>query len=223
MDNLHTYQSREQAGRVLAEEISKLNLKKPYLLAIPRGGIQVAEAIADKLQIPINPIIVKKLPIPNNPEAGFGAVTIDGQKVLDKKTVSYLGLTEDEINSIANKVIQEMHHRIEVYGSINQKEVESSDAIIVDDGVATGYSLIAALTSVKNMNPNSITAAVPVSSGNAYEKFSKLANYVVCPLVENTYFFAVGGYYREWYDLSEEQIKSILKKYRDNYGQRKKI
>ncbi|OGI17242.1 MAG: hypothetical protein A2287_09360 [Candidatus Melainabacteria bacterium RIFOXYA12_FULL_32_12] len=217
MDNYKIYESREKAGEVLAEEISKLNLQKPYLLAIPRGGIQVAEAIADKLKIHIDPIIVKKLPVPGNPEAGFGAITADGKRVIDEETVSYLGLSEDQINRIANNVMQEIHHRIEVYGDINQKKVESSDVIIVDDGVATGYSLIAAIKSIKDMRPNSVTAAIPVSSGSAYEKFSRLTDHVICPLIERTYFFAVGNYYREWYDLTEEEIKSILKKYRDKY------
>ena len=217
MDVVKAYKSREQAGEVLAEQLVKLNLKKPYLLAIPRGGIQVAEAIADQFKIPINTLVVKKLPIPDNPEAGFGAIAGDGSRVLSEETVSYLRLPQEEIDFIANKVIQEIKHRIEAYGKINPEEVKGSDAIIVDDGVATGYSMIAALKSVRSMNPASITAAVPVSSQQAFLKLSKYADNVICPMVKGTYFFAVANYYLEWFDLSEEQIKSILNRYRNKY------
>ena len=218
MDRFNTYPSRESAGEVLADLLDMLDIANPYLIAIPRGGIQVAEAIADKLRVPINPIIVKKLPIPENPEAGFGAITADGTKVLDEETVNYLRLSEDQINRISEKVVQEIKHRLEAYGSITPDHVKGADAIVVDDGAATGYSTIAALKSIKNMQPKSLIAALPVSSGEAYSKISKIADTTICPKVESTYFFAVGNYYDEWYDLSEEQIKGILKAYRDKYG-----
>lgn len=217
MDNLRGYKSREEAGKVLATELSKLKLRNPYLIAIPRGGIQTAEAIADKLKIPINPIIVKKLPVPGSPETGFGAITADGSRVMNEEITSYLGLSQAEIDFISNNVIQEIHHRVEVYGNIKPEDVKGSDAIVVDDGIATGYSIIAALNSVRDMNPGSLTAAVPVSSESAFGKVSLYADRVICPIIDRTYFFAVGNYYQEWYDLSEDQIKSILKKYRDKY------
>jgi len=217
MDKMRFYYSREEAGNILADKIEALNLKKPCLLAIPRGGIQVAQSISDKLNLPIYPVIVKKLPIPGNPEAGFGAITEDGIKVLDEKTVSYLRIDEEEIKHISEKVCSEIIHRSKIYGNAGKDIIETSDAIIVDDGVATGYSLIAAIKSVKGMNPASITAAVPVASEEAYNKIRSMVNNFVCPLIEETYFFAVANYYKEWFDLEESEIIRILKNSRDKY------
>lgn len=210
MDRSGFFYSREEAGNVLAEKILGLNLNNPCLLAIPRGGIQVAEGISDKLRIPIYPLIVKKMPIPGNPEAGFGAIAEDGVKVLDDKTVNYLGISDEMIEKISQHVIREINHRSDKYGHMDRNIVKSSDAIIADDGVATGYSLIAAIKSVKGMNPKSITAAVPVASKDAYDKIRPLVDNFVCPLVEDTYFFAVANYYKEWFDLEEDEIKRIL-------------
>ncbi|MDD3012524.1 MAG: phosphoribosyltransferase family protein [Candidatus Gastranaerophilales bacterium] len=217
MDKTGFYYSREEAGSILAEKIMELDLKKPCLLAIPRGGIQVAKGVADKLEIPIYPVIVKKLPIPGNPEAGFGAITEDGIKVLDEKTIAYLDIDEESIERISQNVVREVIHRSSVYGSADRELVKSSDAIIVDDGVATGYSLIAAIKSVKGMNPSSITAAVPVASKEAYKKIQSLVDNFICPLVDETYFFAVANYYKQWFDLEENKIIEILKVYREKY------
>jgi len=217
MNNEGFYNSREDAGRILADKIAELNLENPYLLAIPRGGIQVAECVSDKLKIPINPIVVKKIPIPGNPEAGFGAITEDGIKIMDDKAVSYMGISHEAIDKISEGIIKEVIHRANVYGRPDREKVRLSDVIIIDDGVATGYSLIAAITSVKGMKPVSITAAVPVASKFAYDKIVHMVDNFVCPLVDDTYFFAVASYYKEWFDLSEDQIKSIIGTSREKY------
>lgn len=210
---MQKFKSRETAGQILATDIEKLNLENPYLLGIPRGGIQVAEPIAERLNIPINPLVVKKLPAPNNPEFGFGAVTEDGTKVLNEEAVNYLHLNNNLIESIAEKVVTEICHRKEVYGGLDDEAIARSDVIIVDDGVATGYSLIAGIKTVKNRNPKSLTVAVPVSSSNAYEKVKSMADNIVCPIISDEYYFAVANYYEEWFDLTEQQIKDILNKH----------
>jgi len=214
MKKYDRYTSREEAGKILAEEIAKLNLETPYLLAIPRGGIQVAEGISKKLKIPINPIITKKLPIPGSPETGFGAITEDGTKVYNENYLAYLDLTEEELDAIYAKVIKEIKHRISIYGTYDKNIINKSDVIVVDDGAATGYSIIAALKSVKVNNPKTLIAAIPVSSFEAYNKIKELTDHTICPLVVQGAFFAVGNYYDEWYDLSEEQILNILNEHR---------
>ena len=211
------YESREAAGVVLGNEIEKLNLESPYVLAILRGGVQVSEGIADKLQVPINPLVVKKLPSPGNPEYGFGAITEDGTKVLNEKAVNYLKLNNDEIEKIANQIVLEIQHRKEIYGGLDDEKIGKSDVIIVDDGIATGYSLIAGINTVKKRNPKSITVAVPVSSQDAYLNIRKLVDNILCPFVSEDYFFAVASHYKTWFDLSEDQIKTILDKYKKKY------
>lgn len=218
MHNFYKYESREAAGDILAEKVAELGLETPYLLAIPRGGIQVSESIADKLKIPINPLIVKKLPAPSNPEYGFGAVTEDGTRILNEEAVTQLKLKKTEIEKIAQKVIDEIKHRKEAFGSYNQEIAHASNVIIVDDGIATGYSLIAGIKAVKKSEPISLTVAVPVSSYSAYFTIEQMVDKIICPIVSDEYLFAVANYYEEWHDLSEHEIKNILENYRKKYS-----
>jgi predicted phosphoribosyltransferase len=211
MENRGLYASREAAGKILAEYLLKLNLNKPVILAIPRGGVQVAEGISEILKKPIYPLIVKKLPVPGNPELGFGAITQDGNKVLNEEFVKDIGLDEEIIKTISMDVIREIVRRSEAYGVLKKENLESSDVIIVDDGAATGYSLIAGIKSLMSMNPETITVAVPVASKEAAKKLSLMADNFICPIVDDTYFFAVANYYKEWYDLDETDIANLLK------------
>lgn len=218
MDNYRYYKSREDAGRVLAKEIGKLNLSNPYLLAIPRGGIQVAEGIADKFKIPVNVIVTKKLPTPDSPETGFGAITEDGHKVINQTYFDYLKLSDSKFNEICQEVIQEIKKRVQDYGSYDKENIDKYDVIVVDDGAATGYSLLAALINIKSYNPKSLTAAIPVSSESAFQEIKKYADNVVCPIVDTSGFFAVGYFYQEFFNLPKQEIQMILQKYRELYG-----
>lgn len=211
MSKIGFYESRESAGKLLSEAITKLNLKNPVILAIPRGGVQVAEAVAKKFDKPIYPLIVKKLPVPGNPEVGFGAVTQNGKIILYEELVKNLKLNEEEIKKISERIMKEMAHRSSVYGVLQDNQVKSADAIILDDGAATGYSLIAGIYSVKSMNPASITVALPVASKEAAIKIEPLVDNFICPLIDDTYYFAVASYYKEWFDLDENDIVNILK------------
>jgi len=212
------YDSKESAGEILAEQMEGMKFESPYVLAILRGGIQVAKGIADKLKVPVNPLIVKKLPSPGNPEYGFGAVTEDGTKVLNEEAISYLRISEDTIKRIAERVVKEIQNRKELYGGLEDEKIGKSDVIIVDDGIATGYSLIAGIKTIQKRAPRSITVAVPVSSEESFDKIKNMVDNIVCPLVSNDYFFAVASYYDEWRDLSENEIKKVLEEYRNKYS-----
>ncbi len=218
MQGIKNFISRKSAGEILAQKIKELNLNRPYLLAIPRGGIQVAEGIADSLKIPINALVVKKLPAPENPEYGFGAVTEDGTKVLNEEAVRNLQIGDNAIDNIARGIVSEIQHRKEVFGGLEDEKIHNSDVIIVDDGIATGYSLIAGIKTVQKRKPNSITVAVPVSFDSAYQAVKDMVDIVVCPIVSSGYFFAVASFYKEWYDLPEQEIVYILDSYREKYS-----
>jgi predicted phosphoribosyltransferase len=217
MAEIKNYESREQAGEILSEILSDLAIENPYILAIPRGGIQVAKAVADKFKLPINPLVVKKLPSPGNPEAGFGAVTEDGTMVLNENAVLYLGLTDYIIKNISEKVVSEIKRRKNIYGGLNDKKIRGSDVIIIDDGIATGYSIIAGINTIKKRAPKSITLAVPVSSHDAFYIISDMVDQLISPVVSNEHFFAVGNFYKIWFDLSEDEIKTVLNEYKNKY------
>lgn len=218
MPEIRSYHSREAAGEILAEKIAELKLASPHVLAIPRGGIQVAEAVCDRLKVPINVLVVKKLPAPGNPEYGFGAVTEDGTRVLNERAVKSLFLTEDIIDAVAEKVSKEIRHRKEVFGGLDDEKIHNSNVILVDDGIATGYSLIAGIETLKKRVPKSLVVAVPVSSYDAYYKVREMVDDIICPIVSDEMFFAVASYYKEWYDLSEGEIIVILDRYRERYS-----
>jgi putative phosphoribosyl transferase len=218
MNKYRFYLNRYDAGEKLAQELTKFKFQDPLLIGIPRGGIEIAEPIADKYQIPIHAMVLKKLPVPGNPEAGFGAITEDGTKVLNDKMLAYLNLTEAEIERISQSIIEEIKQRTDIYGSIQRPDIEGRNIIVADDGIATGYTLIAAIKSLQNMHPLSLTLVVPVSSKQAYEKISPMVERIICPIVDDPGLFAVANYYKEWYDLPARDIKKIIETYHQKYS-----
>lgn len=212
------FDSKESAGKIIAEYLEKEGITKPFLLAVPRGGIQVAEAIAEKFHTPINAIISKKLPLPINPEVAFGAMTEDEIDILNVEMMHAYDISDDDLKIIANKVNQEIKHRIKTYGRFNPENVQGAQAVIIDDGVATGSSLIAAIKKVKTMNPKELIVAVGASTNNAYQKISPMVDKFISPIIDDSPFFAVSQYYKHWKDLSEEEILEVLKKYRKSFS-----
>ncbi len=210
------FESKEKAGEILADELEKIKVKKPFLLAIPRGGVQVAEAVAERFEVPINTIIAKKLPLPLYPEVAFGAMTEDEINILNKQMMKDYGISEKELKEIYNRVNEEIKHRIEAYGRFEKEDVKGAQAVIIDDGVATGSSLIAAIKRVESMQPSKLIVAVPVCTQNAYEKIKPMADVFISHIVDANPYFAVSRYYKEWKDLSEKEIIDVLNKYKKN-------
>lgn len=180
------FNDRVDAGEKLTEKI-KDNID--FVLAIPRGGVPVGSAISKKLKVKLGLIIPRKLPIPWNPEAGFGAVTSDGTLSLNKSLISKLGLTQEQIDNVRKEVIREIKRREKIY-KVDKIEVRNKNVLIVDDGLASGYTMIAAIKSIKKKKPNKIIIAVPVASYNAYELVSKEAQ-VICLHISKEPVFAV--------------------------------
>jgi putative phosphoribosyl transferase len=211
---LYMYKDRLQAGQVLAERLVRYEGQTPVVLAIPRGGIQVAYPIAARLRAELDLVIPRKLPIPGNPEAGFGAITEDGTRVLNEDMVQYLGLTDWEIDSIANRVLEEVRRRTKRYrGDKPFPEVKNKIAIIVDDGLATGYTALAAVDFVKKMGPEKVVVVVPVSSKSAENLIKSKVDDYICPLTSDRPWFAVASFYTKFYDLTDDEVLNCLHKY----------
>ncbi len=209
------FDSKESAGSILADELEKIKVTKPFLLAIPRGGIQIAEAIAERFNVPIQAIIAKKLPLPLYPEVAFGAMTEDEINIINEEMVKDYGITKEILNEIYTRVNKEIKHRIEAYGRFDMQQVNNAEVIIIDDGVATGSSLIAAIKRVKSMKPSRLIVAVPVSTQTAYEIIKPTVDTFISYIVDSTPYFAVSRYYKEWKDLSEKEIIDVLNKYKE--------
>ena len=205
------FQDRADAGRRLAEALAQYRSKDVVVFSIPRGGVPVAVEVAEKLGAPLDVIIPRKIPIPFNTEAGYGAVTEEGIVVLNEPLVSQLGLTKHQIDVQAEEVRAEIARRSAVYrAKLKAPAVEGKTAIIIDDGLASGFTMAAAIKSMRRRKAAKIVVAVPVASGSAYDLVKPLADEMVCLIIARVYRFAVASFYRRWYDLTEEEVLKYL-------------
>ncbi|MGZ7168138.1 MAG: phosphoribosyltransferase [Halobacteriota archaeon] len=210
------YKDRIQAGQVLAGLLlERFEGQEAVVLAIPRGGVQVAYPIALSLRALLDLVIPRKLPVPHNIEAGFGAITADGSRVLNDDLIIYLGLTDDQIDDISTRVLTEVKRRDEHYrGNKPFPDLKNRLAIIVDDGLATGYTALAAIKFVKRRQPERTILAVPVASLGAERLVKPEVDEYMCPLTSDTPWFAVASFYERFYDLTDDEVLDCLDKYR---------
>lgn len=150
------FEDRQEAGRRMAKSLAHFHHTDAVILCIPRGGVPVAAAAAHKLQLQWSFIVTRKLPVPTNPEAGFGAVAADGSTTLNEAMLSGLHLAKHQIDTIARDVTAEVARRTEVYSHARPPiDVSGRTVILLDDGLASGYTMLAAIKSIRTHNPAS--------------------------------------------------------------------
>ena len=181
------------------------------LLAIPRGGIEVGNPIALSLQLPLDVIVSRKIPCPNNPELAIGAVTIDGDIELDKKLVAELGLSEADVQELIQEVEREIEHRLKLYGCGRARpQLRGKPVILIDDGLATGHTMIAGIKSVLEESPSRVIVAVPVSPQNTYERVRQLVDEMIVLHITHNLLFAVSAFYENFRDLHDDELVQLL-------------
>lgn len=206
------FEDREEAGRRVAKGLARFRGTDAVILAIPRGGIPVAVAAAHRLQLPWNVIVTRKLPIPSNPEAGFGAVAADGSIVLNKAMLGGLRMSKPQIEEITKDVKAEVIRRTEIYSAARPPiDITGKTVIVLDDGVASGYTMLAAIKSVRSHDPVKVVAAAPVASRSATAMIEEVADECVFEIVSQSVPFAVADYYVVWHDLSDDDILPLLR------------
>lgn len=202
---------REDAGRQLAARLRSCDLGDAVVLAIPRGGIPVAVEVATRLKLPLDLIIPRKLPIPWNPEAGFGAVTSDGTVVLNESLVREMGMTQEQIDAVVEMISTEIERREQAYRrGLPEPDLEGKSAVIVDDGLASGYTMLTAVTSVRRAGAGRIVVAVPVASESAVRLIRDAVDELICLIESHKLPFAVADYYVKWYDLTDADVFQYL-------------
>ncbi len=207
------YRDRAHAGSVLAGHLGPRVGHESTILAVPNGGVAVAVPLASRLKLPLDLIIVRKIPIPGNPEAGLGSVASDGSLFFNRDIVWDLGLSEEEVEALARPVVEEIGHRMKIYGASGKYEsVRGGTAVLVDDGLASGVTMEAAVHVVRAYEPRSVLVAVPTASLGAVRRLQPLVTEVICPDVRSGSFFAVADAYEEWGDLESEEVISLLKR-----------
>jgi len=208
----HVFRDRVQAAELVAERLRCYSAPETLLLAIPSGGVPIACTVSGELGCPMDLIVVRKIPIPWNPEAGFGAVTLDGAMVLNDHIVRELNLSEEEIATLASKVVTIVRERAKKFGSAELKApLKDKTAIITDDGLASGYTMLAAIGSVRKGQPKQVVVAVPTASTSALRLVAPLADKVVCLNIRDEPIYAVADAYQNWRDLSDQEVLTYLK------------
>jgi putative phosphoribosyl transferase len=202
---------RVDAGKRLAEALADFHGKNAVVLAIPRGGVVVGYEIAAALVLPLDVIIPHKLGAPENPELAIGAVAEDGSMVLDDNLVAYLGVCKGYIEEESSRQRAEIQRRMTLYREGGEAvDVKGKQVIIVDDGIATGSTMKAALESVKNSGAKSVTVAVPVGPPHTIQELNRLSNRVVCLYMPED-FQAIGQFYEDFSQTSDDEVIRLLK------------
>ena len=205
------FKNRSHAGELLAERLEDYREKDACVLAIPSGGVPVGATISKRLNLPLDPIVVRKIHMPWNREAGFGAVTWDGIVLLNEDLVKHLRLNKKEIDDCIVEEREEIEERMKLFGCEKFPEIVGKRVIIVDDGLASGFTTLAAVYSVRRKNPKELVVAVPTSSLMAIEKIENFVDKIICLNIRKGPIFAVADAYEQWYDLEDEEVLKFLR------------
>lgn len=212
------FRNRVEAGRKLAEAMQDRSYKNGVVLAIPRGGVVVGAQVARFLKIPLDLVIPRKIGAPHNKEAAVGAVAQDGTTIFNHQVLSILGIREKDLQEEVKEQIGEIHRRMKMYrGREDYPSYDNKQVILVDDGIATGYTVLAALRSVKNIfKLKELVLAVPVAPSDTLEILRTEVDRVVCLLTPSD-FYAVGQFYVDFPQTTDEEVISLLRKSGDIY------
>ena len=209
------YANRVEAGNILAEQLEEYaGLDAPndetIVLALPRGGVPVAAVIADRLGAALDLILVRKLGLPGYEELAMGAIASGNTRVLNKDVLSLHQVTEQAIDRVATREGKELHRREEAYrGNRPFPELVNRRVILVDDGLATGATMRAAIQVVHKKDPREIILAVPVAPISAIEALQDEVDRVVCPATPEP-FMAIGRWYQDFGQTSDEEVRQLL-------------
>jgi predicted phosphoribosyltransferase len=212
-DMVSVFEDRTDAGKRLAELLAGYRDTAGIVLALPSGGVPVAAEIASALNLHLDLLIVRKVQIPDNPEAGFGAIGPDGEVLLNRELMKHLRLTDEKINIQIEKTRTIIEKRNRIFRSGRPfPSVQGMVAIVVDDGLASGYTMLSAVRFLRKMSLKKLVAAVPTGSKKTVEALVPEVDELVCLNVRSGPFFAVADAYRNWYDLTDKEVLSLIKR-----------
>lgn len=211
LQRIERFQDRAEAGRVLAQLLSPYD-KRPdvIVLGLPRGGVPVAYEIAQALSVPLDVLVVRKLPTPGQPELAMGAVALGDVVVLNREVMRELHISDDVLQAAVAEQQRELRQRERRYrearGALN---VRNQVVILVDDGLATGSTMRAAISALSQQRPAKIIVAVPVSSAWVARSLRQQVDDVLCPLMPEP-FYAIGEWYDDFSAVSDEEVRRLL-------------
>lgn len=209
------FDDRTDAGRMLAKGLSRYKARQPVILALPRGGVPVAAEVATALHAPLDLVLVRKIGVPFEPELAMGAV-VDGATPLvvrNEDVIRSAAIDEADFDAACDNELAEIHRRRQRYlGQRVRVDIAGRTAIVVDDGIATGATTRAALRATRLRNPKTLVLAVPVAPSDTLAALHADADEIVC-LEDHTLFGAIGYYYRDFRQVSDQEVIDILDRF----------
>ena len=212
MTSANRYRDRVEAGQALAKHLaSRLRPDdRPVILALPRGGVPVGAEIARALSAPLDVFVVRKLGLPGQPEFAMGALASGGVQLLDESLIAMENVSPNAIARVVQEETRELHRREQLYrGDRPPPEIEQRHVILVDDGVATGYTMRVAVLALQKLRPASLTIAIPVGAPETCAALASAVDELICPL-QPTPFYAVGVWYDHFPPLTDAQVRASL-------------
>jgi putative phosphoribosyl transferase len=212
------FEDRRDAGRRLAEKLSRFKDERTVIFALPRGGVPVGYEISLALEAPLDVFVSRKLGAPGQPEFGIGAVAAGGVRVLNQDVVRRLGIPDDYVQEITAQELAEVERRLRYFrGERPEPEVGGRTAILVDDGLATGVTARAAVQSLRLRKPRRLVLAAPVCAAQTADLFRTAVDELVC-LESPSDLGAIGFWYRNFEQTSDEEVVELLERARSERG-----
>ena len=212
------FENRHDAGKQLAAKLGEYIERSVVVLAIPNGGVPVALEVASALNTDLDVVVCRKIPILLSPEGSLGAAADDGTVILNEEAVRRVNFSRQQLEYEIGKVRAEIKQRSLLYkGDRPLVRVAGKTAILIDDGLASGFTMTAAVESVRHHRPKEVVVAVPVASAMAVKQVEKVADRVVTCTTGFMPKFYVSDFYRYWYDLSDDDVIRYLRRWQTRY------
>jgi predicted phosphoribosyltransferase len=207
----HFFQDRREAGELLAKKLARYgNRPDVVVLALPRGGVPVAYEVAKVLHVPLDVFLVRKLGVPGYEELAMGAIASGGVRVLNEQVVNALKIPKNVIDAVASWEREELDRRERVYRDDRPPpEVHGKTVILVDDGLATGATMQAAVRALRQQKPARIIVAVPTAAPETCEQLKREADEVICAITPEP-FYAVGLWYENFSQTTDDDVRELL-------------
>jgi putative phosphoribosyl transferase len=206
------FKSRKQAGQILAKQVASFHFERPVVLALPRGGVPVALEVAQALKAPLDLLLVRKIGVPWQIELAAAAV-VDGEQhdlVLNEDIMAMTGLQKEDLNSAVTGALVEIERRRKLYlGTRSPVPIAGRTAIVVDDGIATGTTVKAALQALLKRNPRNLVLAVPVAPADTVDELRTYVDEIIC-LEQPELFGSVGAFYRDFHQVKDKEVIQML-------------
>jgi len=204
------FADRREAGRLLADRLAAFATSRPVVMALPRGGVPVGFEVARAFAAPLDVLVVRKLGAPGNPELGVGAIAEGGSAVLDTGAARRVGMDQHALDATVEREMRELTRRVERYRAGRPPiEVRDATAIVVDDGLATGLTALAAVRALRAREVARIVVAVPVGARESVAMVAREADEVVCHTIPRQ-LLAVGYWYRDFTPVRDEEVLAML-------------